>query len=127
MDCSLLLVEEDEQFLKTLSRRLETAGFKVQTAEDVHEALEFALRHKVGLVILGAASHEKDALDVLRQIKLAKPGIEVIMLTGQGAVETSMQAMKLGAYDCLQKPISIEDLVEKIKEVQKKKAVRRKP
>jgi DNA-binding NtrC family response regulator len=125
MRVRLLLVDEEAHFLRALARRLEASGFPVHTAAGPEEALEFAAEHDVDVVILGVSIEANDSLTTLRQIKRVRPRAEIIVLTDQSSVELSMQAMKLGAYDCLQKPTNIAELVEKIIEAKKRKGSRR--
>jgi DNA-binding NtrC family response regulator len=124
MDSKVLLVDEEEQFLKTLARRLELSGFAVKTATASQEAFGFLQGHPVHVVVLGVSEEGEDFLELLREIKTAKPAAEVIMLTNESSVDFSMRAMKLGAYDCLQKPTDTTKLVEQITEVVRLKRAR---
>jgi DNA-binding NtrC family response regulator len=62
-----------------------------------------------------------DGIETLREIKKIRPEAEVLLLTGHGSVETSIDGMKLGAFDYLLKPIKLEDLLEKVAQALEKK------
>ncbi len=115
MPSSLLIVDHEEQFLKILAARLEAEGFQVTTSLDAEQAISFVEANDVDVVVLGDPSDGKSLLGVLREIKRVKPLVEVILLAARISVEYSIQAMKLGARDCLPKPTNISELVEKIK------------
>jgi len=120
----VLLVDEEEQFLKTLARRPELSGFAVRTATAAGEASGFLQSQRVHVVVLGVPDEGEGFLELLREIKAAKPAAEVIMLTNESSVDFSLRAMKLGAYDCLQKPTDITKLAEQITEVARRKRAR---
>jgi len=62
-----------------------------------------------------------DGLETLKRIKAKQPDAEIIMLTGQGSIRTSMEAMKLGAEDFLQKPVNMSDLMDRINDAKDKR------
>ncbi len=120
MCSSLLLLDEEEQFTETLAKRLEDEGFVIHVAASLENALNLLNLHKSEIAILGGAN-DKALLEILREIKCSDMGIEVILLPDQASIDCSIQAMKLGAYDCITKPVVIAELVAKITEIRKQK------
>ena len=98
MNTRVLLVDDEEQFVEVLGQRLQGRGFKVDTAFNGDDAIEFINTHEVDVVVLDVLMPGRDGLETLREIKRIRPLIEVIMLTGHGTVETAIQGMKLAAY-----------------------------
>jgi DNA-binding NtrC family response regulator len=121
MNTRVLLVDDEEQFVEVLGQRLQGRGFKVDTAFNGDDAIEFINAHDVDVVVLDVLMPGRDGLETLREIKRIKPIIEVIMLTGHGTVDTAIQGMKLAAYDYLMKPTDTAELVEKIAKAHQRK------
>jgi DNA-binding NtrC family response regulator len=118
----VLLVDDEEEFVETLAERLEVRDLDVATALSGADALLRIEEEEIDLVILDLQMPGVDGLEVLRQIKEARPLIEVIMLTGHATVQTAIEGMKLGAFDFLVKPTEMEELVEKINQAFSRKA-----
>lgn len=121
MTTKVLVVDDEEQFVDVLSQRLQGRGFKVDTAFNGDDAIEFVSAHDVDVVILDVLMPGRDGLETLRELKRIKPLTEVIMLTGHGTVETAIQGMKLAAYDYLMKPTDTGELVDKITKAHQRK------
>ena len=122
MMVKLLLVDDEEIFVKTLAERLEARGFETTVAFDGDSAVTVIRDADVDVVVLDVLMPGRSGIDTLKEIKLLKPLTEVIMLTGNATVETAIEGMKLGAYDYLMKPTETADLVEKITSARKRKA-----
>src|SRR5271169_3858187 len=95
----LLLVDDDPDFRETVARRFIRRGFKVQEAVHGEQALQMASLRQFDVVILDMVMPGMSGIQLLEQLKLTHPESEVILLTGQGTIETAVQAIKLGAYD----------------------------
>src|SRR6478752_292883 len=106
----LLVVDDDLEFRETLVTRFARAGFAVQSAGDGEEALGLAQRRNFDVAVFDIMMPGMSGLELLKRYKEAHPECEVILLTGQGSIETAVEAMKLGAYDYLQKPFSLKEL-----------------
>lgn len=106
----LLLVDDDADFRETVARRFMRRGFRVEEATHGEQALQLAGLRQFDVVILDLVMPGLSGVQVLEQLKLAHPECEVILLTGQGTIETAVQAMKLGAYDFLTKPFPLAEL-----------------
>ncbi|MEW6138992.1 MAG: response regulator [Thermodesulfobacteriota bacterium] len=116
MERTLLLVDEDSSFLDVLTRRLKAAGFTVHAVSDLSEALQCVLERQFALAILGCSAQSKGSLMLLEQIRVADATLKVIVLSTETSLGAGIQAMKLGAYDCLQKPINMSELLERIED-----------
>jgi DNA-binding NtrC family response regulator len=106
----LLLVDDDAEFRATVARRCVRRGFQVQEASSGEEALGAAERRQFDVAVLDMVMPGLSGLQLLEKLKGSNPECEVIMLTGQGTIETAVQAMKLGAVDFLSKPFPLAEL-----------------
>ncbi|MCX7421212.1 MAG: sigma-54 dependent transcriptional regulator [Planctomycetia bacterium] len=106
----LLFVDDDNEFRDTASRRFARRGFRVHEAPGVNDALRLLQDRQFDVVVSDMAMPGLTGLDLLQRVKELSPECEVILLTGEGTVETAVQAMKLGAYDFLSKPFSLAEL-----------------
>jgi DNA-binding NtrC family response regulator len=118
----ILIVDDEEEFLNSLSERLAMRDYDVTTSLSGEDALEKVKGYIFDVVILDVAMPGMDGVATLREIKRIKPLTEVIMLTGNATVETAVEGMRLGALDYVLKPCEIEGLVSKIKKGYDKKA-----
>lgn len=122
MKIKVLLVDDEREFVEALAERLEIRDFEVTKAFDGDEALDRIGSVDVDVVVLDVMMPGKDGIEVLREIKKAKPLVEVLMLTGQATVESAIDGLKNGAFDFLMKPTETKDLVAKIVLAYKRKS-----
>ncbi len=115
-DKKILLVDDETEFVSTLSERLKLRGIQADIATDGEEALRVVEDTPPDIMILDLKMPGLDGLEVLKQTRLLNPDIHVILLTGHGSTKEGIEGMKLGACDYLMKPISIEELIEKMQE-----------
>jgi len=106
----LLIVDDDAEFRETLGNRFARHGVEVQSAAGGEEALGLAQRRNFDVAIFDMMMPGMSGLALLQRFKAEYPECEVILLTGQGSIETAVEAMKLGAYDYLQKPFPLKEL-----------------
>jgi DNA-binding NtrC family response regulator len=119
---TILIVDDEYAFTEILAQRLGKRDFIVRTAVDGEAALKWLQDdEKIEVVILDIAMPGMNGIETLKTMKKDHPLIEVIMLTGQGAVDTAVEAIKLGAYNYLLKPCELEDLAICIQEALKRK------
>ena len=118
----ILLVDDEKDFVEMLSLRLEEVGEHVTAAYSGKECLEALTETETDVVILDIKMPGMDGIETLREIKRKHPLVEVILLTGHGAVETAVDGMKLGAFDYLLKPADFADLLHKLEGAGKRKA-----
>jgi two-component system, NtrC family, response regulator AtoC len=102
-----ILVADDEPGLREfVSEALEDDGHTVVAAADGQEAAQWLAREGFDLLITDLRMPRMDGLELLRYARAEQPDLEVILLTAHGSVESAVEAMKLGAFDYLEKPIS---------------------
>ena len=119
---NLLVVDDEKDFVEMLSLRLKEVGEKVKVAYSGKECLEALIKADIDVVILDIKMPGMDGIETLREIKKRHSLIEVILLTGHGAVDTAVEGMKLGAFDYINKPADFEDLLSKLDGARKRKA-----
>jgi signal transduction histidine kinase len=112
----VLLVDDEVDFLESLSQRLTLRGLAVLTATSGPRALELVNAEKIDVVVLDVRMPGMDGIECLRRIKESHPQIEVVMLTGHADLESSLEGMRFGFFDYLTKPVRLEHLIEKIQE-----------
>jgi DNA-binding NtrC family response regulator len=115
LSSNVLLVDDEEQFLDTLSQRLELRGIKVDTVTGGEEAMEKITAKKFDAIVLDLVMPGIDGMETLKRLKEKNPDIQIIMLTGKATVKKGIEAMKLGAEEFLEKPVDLNVLMEKIK------------
>jgi len=115
-NCSVLLVDDEVEFIETLAKRLARRGVTVHTATSGSLALAFLARSSVDVVVLDVKMPEMDGIEALEKIKALRPEVEVVMLTAHANVEVALRGMELGAFDYLMKPVELDDLLYKIQD-----------
>jgi CheY-like chemotaxis protein len=116
----VLLVDDEREFVQTLSERLEMRDVGSAVAYDGESALQMVKDDEPDVMILDLKMPGIDGIEVLRRVKETDPHIEVIILTGHGSDEDCKTCMELGAFAYLQKPVDIEALSETLKEANEK-------
>lgn len=110
-----MLVDDEEDFVRTLSERLQMRDLKKNTAFDGEQALKIVSDKEPDIMILDLKMPGIDGMEVLRRVRNAYPNIQVIIQTGHGNDLDEAEARQLGVFDYLKKPVDIELLVERIK------------
>ena len=113
---SVLLVDDEEDYLEAMAKRMKMRGLEVCTADNGFSALELMRKHAFDVVLLDILMPDMDGIETLRRIREDNPDLEVILVTAHGTVEQGVTAMKMGAVDVIQKPADIEELVNLAKE-----------
>ena len=121
MKAKVLLVDDEEDFVNTLSQRLEVRGLKVTGVHRGEDAVKLTDEQQFDVIVLDLAMPGMDGLETMKMIKENHPDAEIIILSGQGTVKTSIEAMKLGAEDFLEKPVDLKELLAKIDEAKNKR------
>jgi len=113
---SILLIDDEQQFVVTMAKRLRKRGFLVTEAGGGLEGLRILENGPVDVVVLDVGMPDMDGIQVLREIKMRFPQVQVLMLTGHADMEVAISGMAMGAFDYLMKPVELEVLVGKIRE-----------
>ena len=109
-EISLLLVDDEDFFRKSVAEELGQTGYAVDSARNLEEARALLRQRQYHVALLDVRMPDGNGLDLLREIREGSPGTEVIMLTAYGTVEEGVRAMKDGAYDFLTKPCKLSEL-----------------
>lgn len=120
MPSKILLVDDEREFVQTLSERLLMRDMGSAVAYDGESALEVVREDEPDVMILDLKMPGIDGIEVLRRVKDTQPEIEVIILTGHGSDADRDTCLKLGAFAYLQKPVDVEELSETIKRANEK-------
>lgn len=124
MTCDrVLLVDDEESFVEALGKRLKARGLTVDTSNSGEDAIDKAERHAFDVIVLDLAMPGMDGIETLKRLRGVDPDLQIILLTGHGSIEKAVEATKLGAMDFLQKPASLNDLLELIREAGVRRAV----
>ncbi|SKA80005.1 Response regulator receiver domain-containing protein [Paucidesulfovibrio gracilis DSM 16080] len=123
MSEKVLLVDDEKDFLESLSERMSVRGMNVSTAENPAEAMKAVDADSYDAIVLDLQMPEMNGIDLLKFIREKHPEMQVILLTGHATLEKGVQAMKLGAMDFMEKPADIDVLTDKIKKAQARKLV----
>lgn len=113
----ILIVDDEENARIGLSKLLTQEGFEVGSAANGNEALDYLCQKKVNLVISDINMPDMNGLVFLRELSRKFPSTHVIMITAYGGVESYLEAMNLGAYEYLHKPVRLEELRSVIKKI----------
>jgi two-component system, NtrC family, response regulator AtoC len=111
MAYSVLVVDDEELTLRTISRGLRQEAFEVLTAASGEDAVKVFQEEKPDLTLLDIVLPGIDGVEVLRQVKQANPAAIVVMMSAYHMVDRAVEAMKLGAYDYLIKPFHLTDMI----------------
>jgi DNA-binding NtrC family response regulator len=117
----LLLVDDEENFVKTLAERLEIRGLKPEVVLSGEEAMDFMGKSIPDVIVLDLRMPGIDGMEVLRRVKKQKPDVQVIILTGHGTDKDQAEATRIGAFEYLKKPVDIDALIFSIKNAFQKK------
>ena len=118
---NVLVVDDEDEFRDLTVKRLEKRGVKAKGAAGGKEALEILEHSHTDVVLLDVKMPGMDGIETLRQIRIMRPLVEVVLLTGHASVDSGIEGMKLGAFDYLMKPIELEPLLEKLSDAYEKK------
>src|SRR3954470_22153323 len=110
----ILIVDDQRNMRTTLAMMLRGVGYEVEEAADGEQGAASGATGAFDLVLTDLRMGQKDGIDVLRSIKEAQPLTEVIVMTAYGTIESAVEAMRLGAFDYIQKPFTEQELLVKV-------------
>ena len=111
MHKNILIVDDEKSICQSLEGILTDEGYEVQTAPSAEEALRMMEEEAPHLVLLDIWLPGMDGLEALKIIKTEFPQVRVVMMSGHGTIETAVKATKLGAFDFIEKPLSLEKII----------------
>lgn len=109
-DRTLLLVDDDESFVKRLAKAMEKRGFLPETAESVAAGKAKAKANPPAYAVVDLRLEDGNGLDVVEALREVRPDCRIVVLTGYGAIATAVAAVKIGAADYLSKPADANDI-----------------
>lgn len=111
----ILLIDDELEFISTLSERLELRGYTSKIAQDGETGITMIENETFDVAVIDLMMPGLNGLDTLRHIKSTNNTLPVILLTGHGSTKDGMEGMRIGAFDFLMKPLDINELLKKIK------------
>ncbi|MEJ2186146.1 MAG: response regulator [Gemmatimonadota bacterium] len=121
-ETTVLLVDDEEEFLAALAARLEMRSLAVDTATTGTAALEKAEQRTYDAILLDMAMPGLDGLSTLKRLLAINADLQVIVLTGRATLAQAVEAMKAGALDLIEKPADIDTLVARIEEAARRRS-----
>jgi len=120
----VLLVDDEVVFTENMTTLLTSRGYQIKAVNSGDSAIRALESDDFDVVVLDLKMPGMDGMETLKEIKKLGLFTETLILTGHGAVDTALEAMKLGAYDYLTKPCEVDELVEKLEGARSKKTQR---
>jgi DNA-binding NtrC family response regulator len=112
---SVLLVDDEEDLVLAMAERLALRGFHVDTATNAADALRRLAEKDFSVLILDVKMPGRGGLRLMSEIKKEHPNLPVILFTGHGSTADAARGVQEGAFDCLMKPVQVDELIEKIR------------
>lgn len=114
---SILVVDDDQGMVDTLSDILEEKGFRVGRASDGYTAIEMIKSNGIDMVLMDIKMPGMNGIETFKKLKEIKPDIKVIMMTAYAVEDLIEEARRLNAYVCLNKPLDVDNLLTLINEI----------
>jgi DNA-binding response OmpR family regulator len=124
MSEKVLIIDDEKDFLDIIAERIRARGMDVSTVTSVDVALNMIEEESFDVVIMDFMIPGMNGFQTLKAIKVKKPEVQIILLTGYVPEEKRIEAKALGALDVLEKPPDLKDLIAKIRGVKAQKTVR---
>lgn len=116
MEAKVLLVDDDDSFRELINYQLSEKGYHVLTAKGGLEALDLFIRFKPDVIISDINMPEMNGLQFLKRVREISKETIFIIMTGGGTVKSAVEAMRMGAWDYIEKPFSLESLERNIED-----------
>ena len=125
-DINLLIVDDEEQFLSSISKSLELRGFSVTSVNRGEKALDVARNQPVDIALVDLKMPGMDGQETLQGLKKEHQWMEIVILTGHGTIDSAAACTRDGAYAYLQKPCEFDQLLETLTQAYKKRVMNKK-
>ncbi len=112
---NILVIDDEDIVLISCKRALAPEGYNIKTVKSGVDGLQLFENEAFDVVITDLKMPDVDGIEVLRIIKERRPSVEVVIMTGYQTVETAVKAIKLGAFDYIEKPFTPEQMLSVIK------------
>ncbi|HVY61696.1 MAG TPA: sigma-54 dependent transcriptional regulator [Planctomycetota bacterium] len=122
---SVLVVDDDVEFARMVERLLASEGYRAAHAASSRAALDTLARGRFDIVLTDMKMPEGSGIELLRAVRDRHPSVEVVIMTGYGTIETTVEAMKLGAADFIPKPFENDELLLHLEQVAKVRSLER--
>lgn len=123
---NLLIVDDEEQFLRSISRSLQVRDFNVVAVDRGEKAIEAARKTPFDVALVDLKMPGINGEETLKVLKAEHKWMEVVILTGHGTIDSAVECTKSGAYSYLQKPCGLDELLEALKNAYKSKVMNKK-
>jgi len=123
---NLLIVDDEAQFLKSISKSLKVRDFNVIAVDRGEKAIEAARKNPIDVALVDLKMPGINGEETLKVLKAEHKWMEIVILTGHGTIDSAVECTKSGAFSYLQKPCSLEELLDSLKNAYKKKVMNRK-
>ena len=123
---NLLIVDDEEQFLSSIKKRLEVREFDVVAVNRGEKAIEAARNNPFDIALVDLKMPGIDGEETLKALKREHKWMEIVILTGHGSIKSALECTKCGAYGYLQKPCELDELLEVLKDAYQKKVMNKK-
>lgn len=108
---NILIVDDEKNIRRSVEMILQNEEYSVFVAENGMDALSAVRDKKVDLIFLDLLMPEMNGIETLKQIKQTDPDVIIVMMSGHGSIENAVEAVKLGAYDFIEKPLTKEKVL----------------
>src|SRR4030066_552294 len=115
MEKKVLIVDDEERVVQSIAGVLEDEGFQVARAKSGEEAIKVFQHEEPDITLLDIWMPGMDGIEVLKRLKWISPDCQVVMISGHATISTAMAAVKLGAFDFIEKPLSLDVLLMTIR------------
>jgi len=123
---NLLIVDDEVQFLNSISKSLEAREFNVIAVDRGEKAIQAARKNLIDVALVDLKMPGINGEETLKALKAEHRWMEIVILTGHGTIDSAVECTKGGAFSYLQKPCSLEELLDSLKNAYKKKVMNRK-
>ncbi|MFO7886463.1 MAG: response regulator [Desulfobacteraceae bacterium] len=123
---NLLIVDDEEDFLHSITKSLEVRGFNVTAVNRGEKAIAAAKNNPVDIALVDLKMPGIDGEETLKALKKEHEWMEVVILTGHGTIDSAVECTKIGAFSFLQKPCELNELLETLKNAFKKRVMNKK-
>lgn len=113
----ILVVDDEENARIGLSKLLEREGFEVESVSNGYEALNYLTQRDVNVIVTDINMPEMNGIAFLKELNKSFPQSNVIMITAYGGVDSYIEAMNLGAFEYINKPVKIDELKSILKKI----------